>query len=61
MAPARSQLSESDSLHCDVAVGSALVYSPHHACVADVLSHLFVEEGGCRAAYVVQLSTRRAR
>ncbi|CAM9370601.1 unnamed protein product [Laminaria digitata] len=58
MAPARSQLSESDSLHCDVAVGSALVYSPHHACVADVLSHLFVEEGGCRAAYVVQLSTR---
>lgn len=58
--PAGSQLLESNSLRCDVAVGSALMYSPHHACVADVLSHLFAEEGGCRAAYVVQLSTRRA-
>lgn len=48
----------SDALHCDVAVGSALIYSPHHACVADVLSHAFTS-GGCRAAYIVQLSTRR--
>ena len=58
--PIGPQLPESDSLRCDVAIGSALVYSPHHACVADVMSHLFDEKGGCRAAYVVQLSTRRA-
>lgn len=48
-----------EALRCDVVVGSALVYSPHHACVADVLSHAFAE-GGCRAAYIVQLSTRQA-
>eukprot|EP00752_Nemacystus_decipiens_P016286 g14565.t1 len=44
-------------LRCDVMIGSALIYSPRHACVADVLSLAF-EEGGCRAAYIVQLSTR---
>ncbi|CAN0057723.1 unnamed protein product, partial [Hapterophycus canaliculatus] len=48
------------TLHCDVVIGSALVYSPHHACVADVLSRMF-SDGGCRAAYVVQLSTRQAK
>ncbi|CAM9494998.1 unnamed protein product [Scytosiphon promiscuus] len=46
-----------EALRCDVVIGSALVYSPHHACVADVLSRAFAD-GGCRAAYVVQLSTR---
>eukprot|EP00903_Cladosiphon_okamuranus_P021666 g19919.t1 len=44
-------------LRCDVMIGSALIYSPQHACVADVLSVAF-EEGGCRAAHIVQLSTR---
>lgn len=43
---------------CDVVIGSALVYSPHHQCVADVLLRAF-SEGGCRAAYIVQLSTRQ--
>ncbi|CBN79718.1 conserved unknown protein [Ectocarpus siliculosus] len=45
------------TLRCDVAIGSALVYSPHHACVADVLSRAFAA-GGCRAGYILQLSTR---
>ncbi|CAN0358257.1 unnamed protein product, partial [Ectocarpus sp. 8 AP-2014] len=48
------------TLRCDVAIGSALVYSPHHACVADVLSRAFAA-GGCRAGYILQLSTRQAR
>lgn len=51
--------SESVVLHCDVVIGSALIYSPHHACVADVLLRAF-SEGGCQIAYVMQLSTRQA-
>lgn len=48
---------ESAIPRCDVILGSALIYSPHHACVANVLLKAF-SEGGCGAAYIVQLSTR---
>ncbi|CAM9839835.1 unnamed protein product, partial [Sphacelaria rigidula] len=48
---------ESAIPRCDVILGSALIYSPHHASVANVLLEAF-SEGGCCAAYIVQLSTR---
>lgn len=50
-------LAPSDTLQCDVVIGSALIYSPHHACVGDVLARAFAK-GGCGAAHIVQLSTR---
>lgn len=55
--PESAVCSGSAVLRCDIMIGSALIYSPHHACVADVLLLAFAE-GRCRAAHIVQLSTR---
>lgn len=47
----------SETLKCDVVIGSAIIYSPHHACVADLLQQAFFRFE-CHAAYIIQLSTR---
>jgi len=58
----RGQQQQQQQLHLihqqrfDLAIGSALCYSPDHVCLADTLLHLL--HGSCRSIYIIQIKDR---